>query len=97
MINLLDFATISSVILFAISLFTFITSLISKAQSDGKILARIEQMQNDVAEIKQTLKEKGKDLEGLKIITENQEQRIKHLETLCEHLENRVLAIETKG
>lgn len=94
---MLDFATISSVILFAISLFTFITSLLSKAQSDGKILARIEQMQNDIAEIKQTLKEKGKDLETLKIVTETQEQRISRLEELCEHLESRVFAIETKG
>lgn len=93
----IDFASVSSMILFAISVFTFITSQITKAQNDGKILERIERMQKDIAEIKSSLNEKNKDLENLKIVTENQEQRIKSLERRATELEHRVLSLETKG
>lgn len=85
-----DFASISSVVLFAISVFTFITSLATKAQNDGKILANIEQTQKDIGEIKESLKEKNKDLEELKINTENQEQRILGLERRVDILEKKV-------
>lgn len=56
----MDFATISSIVLFVISIITFISGLITKAQNDGKVLASIEQIQQDLLEIKTTLKEKVK-------------------------------------
>lgn len=46
----MDFATISSIVLFVISIITFISGLITKAQNDGKVLASIEQIQHDIHE-----------------------------------------------
>lgn len=86
----IDFASVSSVILFAISIFTFITSQITKAQNDGKILERIEQTQKDIKEIKDSLKEKNKDLEELKIATESQEQKIISLQVRVSALESKI-------
>lgn len=93
----MDFATISSVVLFIISIVTFITGLITKAQNDGKVLARIEQMQQDLVEIKGTLKEKSKGIEDMRLITEQQEQRIKFLEGAQEKLEHRLSKLESGG
>ena len=86
----MDFASISSIVLFIISIITFVSGLITKAQNDGKVLARIEQVQQDVAEIKETLKERGQDVEKQKVISENQECRIKHLEELQKRLEDKI-------
>lgn len=94
---MVDFASISSVILFAISVFTFITSLITKAQNDGKILEQIDRTQKDIEEIKLALQEKNKDVVSLKIVTESQEQRIGFIEQRCSDLEARVHTIEMKG
>lgn len=93
----IDFASISSVILFAISIFTFITSQITKAQNDGKILERIEQTQRDIKEIKESLKEKSNDVIELKLATESQEQRLLSLTQHFNDLEKRVSNIEAKG
>lgn len=92
-----SFASISSVILFAISIITFVASLIEKAQNDGKILARIDQMQSDIVEIKTTLKEKGQGIEDIRVITERQEQQIYHLEQEQLRLEERLHQLESGG
>lgn len=91
------FTNISSIILFIISIVTFLSGLISKAQNDGKVLARIEQIQHDITEIKLELKGKSKDIESQKIITENQEQRIKHLEQTIQKFDERLRAIEKEA
>lgn len=92
----MDFATISSIILFIISIITFVSGLITKAQNDGKVLASIEQIQQDLIEIKTTLKEKSQDVERQKIITESQECRIKHVEESCNKLDERLTRLEVK-
>ena len=91
------FTNVSSIILFIISIVTFLSGLITKAQNDGKVLARIEQIQHDITEIKIELKERGKDVEDQRIITENQEQRLKHLEQSQQQLDERLRAIEKEG
>lgn len=92
----MDFATISSIVLFVISIITFISGLITKAQNDGKVLASIEQIQQDLLEIKTTLKEKSQDVEKQKIISESQDCRIKHVEETCNKLDERILRLEAK-
>lgn len=88
------FTNISSIILFIISIVTFLAGLLTKAQNDGKVLEKIEQIQRDITEIKIELKEKTKAVEDQRIITENQEQRIKHLEQSHMQLDERLRAIE---
>lgn len=90
------FTAVSSIILFSISILTFISGLVTKAQNDGKMLARIEQMQRDLVEIKTTLKEKSQGIEKIQIITEQQEQRIKFLEIGQEKLEQRLSKLESE-
>lgn len=92
----MDFATISSIVLFVISIITFISGLVTKAQNDGKVLASIEQIQQDLLEIKTTLKEKSQDVERQKIISESQDCRIKYVEETCEKLDKRILRLEAK-
>lgn len=93
----MDFATVSSIILFIISIITFVSGLITKAQNDGKVLARIEQIQTDISEIKIELKGKSQDIEKQKIITENQECRIKNLEEKNDKLELRLSRLEVNN
>ena len=92
----MDFATISSIVLFIISIITFVSGLITKAQNDGKVLASIEQIQQDLVEIKATLKEKSQDVERQKIVSESQECRIKHVEESCNKLDERLTRLEVK-
>lgn len=92
----MDFATISSIILFGISILTFISGMITKAQNDGKVLASIEQIQQDLVEIKATLKEKSQEVEHQKIASESQDCRIKHLEDMYNRLDDRVSRMEDK-
>ena len=93
----MDFATISSIVLFIISIITFVSGLIAKAQNDGKVLARIEQIQTDISEIKIELKGKSQDIEKQKIITENQECRIKNLEEKIDKLETKLSRLEVNN
>lgn len=92
----MDFATISSIVLFIISIITFISGMVTKAQNDGKVLASIEQIQQDLVEIKSTLKEKSQDVERQKIVAESQDCRIKHLEEMHNKLDDRVTRLEEK-
>lgn len=92
-----EFANISSIILFAISIITFVSGLITKAQNDGKVLERIEQIQRDLEEIKSTLREKNKDIETQKVITESQEVRIRALQESQEKLDKRITILESRG
>lgn len=92
----MDFATISSIVLFIISIITFISGMVTKAQNDGKVLASIEQIQQDLVEIKSTLKEKSQDVERQKIVAESQDCRIKYLEEMHNKLDDRVTRLEEK-
>lgn len=92
-----EFANISSIILFAISIITFVSGLITKAQNDGKVLERIEQIQRDLEEIKSTLREKNKDIETQKVMTESQEVRIRALQESQEKLDKRITILESRG
>ena len=60
-------------------------------------MARIEQIQTDISEIKIELKGKSQDIEKQKIITENQECRIKNLEEKNDKLEVRLSRLEVNN